>query len=271
MELERLTLAADPRIARRRRQLRRRRRPSRPWPRPPASAARGRENGCYVVVSARWPTTATRPRPASASRVGRSPDELRPRQGRRARPPSGPPACSARPSRRPSALTVVLDPYVTAQFLGIIGGTLNGESVAEGPQRCSPTALGEEVASAARHARRRPHQPAGVHRDRHRRRGPGRAAQRADRRRRAAAVRAQQRTSARRAGTASHRQRGARRLQGHARRRLPGAAARCPGTRDQAELIADVDDGVLVQSVQGLHSGVNPISGDFSDRRRRAC
>ena len=37
-----------------------------------------------------------------------------------------------------------------------------------------------------------------------------------------------------------------------------------PGTRDQAALITDVDDGVLVQSVQGLHSGVNPISGDFS-------
>ena len=37
-----------------------------------------------------------------------------------------------------------------------------------------------------------------------------------------------------------------------------------PGTRTQAELIADVDDGLLVQSVVGLHSGVNPVSGDFS-------
>jgi PmbA protein len=37
-----------------------------------------------------------------------------------------------------------------------------------------------------------------------------------------------------------------------------------PGIRDQRELIAEVDDGVLVQSVQGLHSGVNPVSGDFS-------
>ncbi len=37
-----------------------------------------------------------------------------------------------------------------------------------------------------------------------------------------------------------------------------------PGTRTQDELIADVDDGLLVQMVQGLHSGVNPISGDFS-------
>jgi PmbA protein len=37
-----------------------------------------------------------------------------------------------------------------------------------------------------------------------------------------------------------------------------------PGTRTQAELIADVDDGLLVQTVVGLHSGVNPVSGDFS-------
>ena len=37
-----------------------------------------------------------------------------------------------------------------------------------------------------------------------------------------------------------------------------------PGTRDQAALVADVDDGLLVQSVSGLHSGVNAISGDFS-------
>ena len=37
-----------------------------------------------------------------------------------------------------------------------------------------------------------------------------------------------------------------------------------PGTRDQQSIIADVGEGVLVQSVQGLHSGVNAISGDFS-------
>ena len=37
-----------------------------------------------------------------------------------------------------------------------------------------------------------------------------------------------------------------------------------PGTRSQAEIIADLDNGVLVQAVQGLHSGVNPVSGDFS-------
>ena len=37
-----------------------------------------------------------------------------------------------------------------------------------------------------------------------------------------------------------------------------------PGHRSPAELIADIDDGVLIQMVQGLHSGVNPVSGDFS-------
>jgi len=42
------------------------------------------------------------------------------------------------------------------------------------------------------------------------------------------------------------------------------ALALQPGTRDQPALIADVDDGLLVQSVSGLHSGVNPVSGDFS-------
>src|SRR5690606_25676337 len=37
-----------------------------------------------------------------------------------------------------------------------------------------------------------------------------------------------------------------------------------PGTKSQAELVAEVGDGILVQDVAGLHSGVNPISGDFS-------
>jgi PmbA protein len=37
-----------------------------------------------------------------------------------------------------------------------------------------------------------------------------------------------------------------------------------PGTRSPSELVAAVGDGVLVQEVAGLHSGVNPISGDFS-------
>ena len=73
-----------------------------------------------------------------------------------------------------------------------------------------------------------------------------------------------------------HRQRRARRVPGHARRRRLALQLQ-PGHRGQAELVAGVDDGLLVQIGAGLHSGVNPISGDFSvgaagpaDPRRRA-
>lgn len=36
------------------------------------------------------------------------------------------------------------------------------------------------------------------------------------------------------------------------------------GTKSQKELMAELGEGVLIQSVSGLHSGVNPVSGDFS-------
>jgi PmbA protein len=48
----------------------------------------------------------------------------------------------------------------------------------------------------------------------------------------------------------------------------PGVGCRAlslvPGTKAQEELLAEVGEGVLVSSVSGLHSGVNPVSGDFS-------
>jgi len=36
------------------------------------------------------------------------------------------------------------------------------------------------------------------------------------------------------------------------------------GTRSHEELLGSVELGVLVTSMAGLHSGVNPVSGDFS-------
>jgi len=42
------------------------------------------------------------------------------------------------------------------------------------------------------------------------------------------------------------------------------AVSLLPGPRRPADLIAGIDDGILVQGVSGLHSGVNPVSGDFS-------
>ena len=48
----------------------------------------------------------------------------------------------------------------------------------------------------------------------------------------------------------------------------PGVGARAfslaPGDKTQEELLADVGEGLFVQSVSGVHSGVNPVSGDFS-------
>jgi PmbA protein len=37
-----------------------------------------------------------------------------------------------------------------------------------------------------------------------------------------------------------------------------------PGAQGHDEIIAGVDEGLYVQSVTGIHSGVNPVSGDFS-------
>jgi PmbA protein len=37
-----------------------------------------------------------------------------------------------------------------------------------------------------------------------------------------------------------------------------------PGTRGADEILAAVGEGLYVQSVTGIHSGVNPVSGDFS-------
>ena len=37
-----------------------------------------------------------------------------------------------------------------------------------------------------------------------------------------------------------------------------------PGELDAEHLMAKVDEGLYVQSISGVHSGVNPISGDFS-------
>ncbi|HTW10625.1 MAG TPA: TldD/PmbA family protein [Acidimicrobiales bacterium] len=45
-----------------------------------------------------------------------------------------------------------------------------------------------------------------------------------------------------------------------------GARAVClvPGALSPLEVMAEVGDGLLVQSLSGVHSGVNPVSGDFS-------
>jgi PmbA protein len=109
----------------------------------------GRENGCYVSVS----TLADEGEGDDAETqtgfgfsVGRSPTSST-SNARRARRSTGRPGCSARPSRPSRRLTVVLDPFVTAQFLGVISSTLNGEAVVKG-RSLFRDRLGETVAAA---------------------------------------------------------------------------------------------------------------------------
>lgn len=44
----------------------------------------------------------------------------------------------------------------------------------------------------------------------------------------------------------------------------PKSIALKPGMRSQEEIVENIKEGVLVQSLSGIHSGVNPVSGDFS-------
>jgi PmbA protein len=158
-------------------------------------------------------------------------------------------------------LTVVLDPWVTAQFLGVLGNPLSGEALIKGRSLFAGR-VGEEIGSPRLTLVDDPTE-----------------------------VRAFSANATDAEGLASRRnvvfEAGV--LKGflhnaYTGRRLgipstasairagfkgtPGAGPRAmamvPGTASQEELISGVDDGVLVQSVSGLHSGVNPVSGDFS-------
>lgn len=158
-------------------------------------------------------------------------------------------------------LTVVLEPEVTAGFLGIAGSMLNGESVLKGR---SPFAdrVGEEVAAAFVTLVDDPTNPLAFSASMFD--GEG-LASRGTPLIEDGVLRGflHNAYTARRSGGAST---------GSAVRGgfkgIPGVGCRALqlslGTKTQEELIAGIDNGLLVQSVSGLHSGVNPVSGDFS-------
>ena len=162
------------------------------------------------------------------------------------------------PTRR---LTVVLDPWVTAQLLGVIGHTLTGEAVLKGRSFFADR-FGDEVAvegfTLVDDATDPAAFPASIID------GEG-LATRPTALIEAGVLRGFLHTSdsGRRAGAAST---GSAVRAGFAG--APGVGAQAlrltPGHRSPADIIADVDDGLLVQGVAGLHSGVNPVSGDFS-------
>ena len=219
----------------------------------------GRENGCYVSVGT-LADDGDETQTGFGFSVGRSPDEF---DLAKAAKEAAERATRLLGATKPVSrrLTVVLDPFVTAQFLGIISSTLNGESVIKG-RSLFKDRVGETVANPLFTLVDDPTNPlayTATELD-----GEGLAA------RRNVMIDGgvlqgfvHNSYSARRAGTAST---------GNAVRGgfkgTPGVGCLAlqvvPGTRSQAELISGIQDGVLVQQVSGLHSGVNPISGDFS-------
>ena len=219
----------------------------------------GRENGCYVSIST-LADDGDETQTGFGFSVGRTPTLL---DLERAAKEAAERATRLLGATKPASgrTTVVLDPFVTAQFLGIISSTLNGEAVVKG-RSLFKDRLGDEVAPPFVHLIDDPTNPlayTATDVD-----GEGLAA-----RRNALIEGGRLRMfthnsySARRAGTVST---------GNAIRGgfggTPGVGALAlslePGTSSQAEIISGIDHGLLVQSVTGIHSGVNPISGDFS-------
>ena len=159
--------------------------------------------------------------------------------------------------------TIVFDPYVTASLLSILGGTLNAESVLKGrslfadrvgesvavdgfsliDQPTNPLAFGATPIDAEGIATRElPLISGGVLQ--------GFAHNTVTARRMGGGV----------TSTGSSVRAGFKGTPGVGCRALTVSAA----GKSQAEIIKQVGTGVLVQSVSGIHSGVNPVSGDFS-------
>ncbi len=157
-------------------------------------------------------------------------------------------------------LTLVLEPRIATTILGIVGGMLNGDAVLKGR---SPFAdrVGEVVASALLTFVDDPTDLRSLGAEAHD--GEGLA------RRRNELVSdgvlqgfLQNSYTGRRSGTAST---------GSAERGIAstpgvgaGALAVAPGSGTHEQVLGAVDHGLFVTSMAGLHSGVNPVSGDFS-------
>ena len=157
-------------------------------------------------------------------------------------------------------VTIVFDPFVTAQFLAILGGTMDGDAVLKGYSLFA-NRLGDDVASPLFTLVDDPTNTDAFTASEVD--GEGLASRRnvlVDGGRLNAFV--HNAYTARRMNTKST---------GSAVRSyssVPHVGTRAlylePGTQSQEELIAGIDNGVLIQGVAGIHSGVNPVSGDFS-------
>jgi len=219
----------------------------------------GRETACYLSTYA-MATEAGETQTGFGFSVGRHPDDLDVARtaGDAARRATRLLGAIKPPSER---VSVVLDPWVTAQFLGLLGYTLSGESVLKGRSLFADR-LGDDVAAPIVTLVDDPTDPAAftaTDTD-----GEGLACRRN--------VLIEGGTLERFVHNAYTARRAGVRPTGSAVRggfsTTPGVGTQAvflsPGERTQDELIADIGDGMLVQDVAGLHSGVNPVSGDFS-------
>jgi PmbA protein len=162
---------------------------------------------------------------------------------------------------RSAHLTVILEPRVSAQLLGLLGSLLSGEMVSKGISLFADR-MGEAVAAADFTLVDDPTNEAAW--------GAscfddeGLACRRNTMIEGGVLTRfLYDTTAARRAGTSS--------TASAVRagfKSAPGVGTRAvylqPGGLSPDQVLATIGDGLLVQSVSGLHSGVNPVSGDFS-------
>lgn len=162
---------------------------------------------------------------------------------------------------RSRRLPVVLDTRVTTVLMAVLAGTLSGEAVLKG-RSLFASRLGHEVAAAGVSLVDDPTNPLAYGASSHD--AEGLAC------RRNVLIQggvlagfAYDTYSGRRAGVAST----ASAVRGGFKS-APGVGCRAlafaPGTLDQEEIIASMGEGLFVTGVSGVHSGVNPVSGDFS-------
>lgn len=156
---------------------------------------------------------------------------------------------------------VVLDPRVVAQLLAIISAALSGEAVVKGRSFFAGR-LGESVAARGVTVVDDPTNPLAFGASRYD--GEGLACRRNE-----LIVDGELRSfyydtvAGRRAGVAST---GSAVRGGFAGTPGPGcrALSLAPGSMDRDATLASVGSGVFVSSISGVHSGVSPVSGDFS-------
>jgi PmbA protein len=157
-------------------------------------------------------------------------------------------------------LTIVLEPRLAASILGIVGGTLSGERLLKGRSLFAGR-VGEQVASSVLTLVDDPTDSRSLGADSHD--GEGLACRRNVLIEDGVLQRfLHDSYTGRRSGEGSTASavRGARSTPGVGLQ----APAIVPGDRSRDELVASVGTGLLVESMTGLHSGVNAVSGDFS-------